>query len=459
MQSTNNNLKISEFNYIINRPDCVLCYNAATGCFLMLDSLSKAVLEGGGDIKLLPTGTAELLEESGFLVKGDERSAIKARLGNSKKYSHYSHIVITPTIACNFRCDYCFQNDMRDTKKISSEVLGKIIQYIRVALKDGNEPIKISWFGGEPLLAMESIVNFNEELVDALGTNNHRITQDIITNGILLDKFMVSRLLKYGVNKAQVSFDSLVYERATKRGVIEEKGEPSIITRNIITALDAGMQINVRINVDSRNANQIDQINDALDKFKIRKYSYYARVEGVDTEEAKNIEIVDLLKSKEIKCKSATYSGATITRKAFAEQEKDLLFNSSNFTLLLKKLTPRTHFCGATDGSMVVISPDGGVSRCWNSAGRENEEICNILDDNAYDYMHTGPVNEAWNQYSPFEHESCKSCKVLPLCMGGCCQPRVMLDINEPPCIPVKFYIDELVQYVGTHLNVEKFKK
>jgi uncharacterized protein len=228
---------------------------------------------------------------------------------------------------------------------------------------------------------------------------------------------------------------------------------------NALAAVRAGMEVLARVNVDNRNFNQIDAIKTALVDVGLGRNTYLARVEDDHHEIYPHAD--KPYRSLPIKIVTETaLASASLSREQYAQREKELLFNQQNFAVLLRKLAPRTHFCGATDGSMLVVSPDGGISRCWNSAGRQQEEICNILDTGAYEavFGSKSEVNSAWDNFSPFDYQACAQCKVLPICMGGCSHPRTMAGRSAPPCTSVKYYIDDLVRYVGEHLNVEGHK-
>jgi len=449
-------VSLSEFNYVIERPDCTLGYNLNSGNFIILDQLSCQVLRAEVAIEQLPSDSLGFLESAGFLVRTNERKAIELRLSKFRKPTFYSHIVITPTIACNFRCGYCFQNDMRASDQMSDEIFDRVIEYLIGSVSAEHRNLKLTWFGGEPLLAIDRIEQFNVKLVKALGVAKMPI-QDMITNGSLLDESVTQRLIVMGIKKIQVSFDSVVFKKGTHRGIVNEDGSPSIIASNALKAIAAGLSIVARVNVDARNTDLIPKLATALDTVGLSRCAYYARVD--DDNGGANIPIRYSSTNRIPIIEVVDESHVTISRAEFAAREKQLLFNQANFALLLDKLKPRLHFCGATDGSMMVISPLGGVSRCWNSAGRVDEEICNILEPNALETLGLGPISEQWDSYSAFDHDGCRDCKVLPLCMGGCSHPRTMLEISQPPCTPVKYYIDDLVRYVGTHLSIEGRKQ
>jgi uncharacterized protein len=69
------------------------------------------------------------------------------------------------------------------------------------------EHLTVSWFGGEPLLALDIIEELSEAIVE--WTNRHGVTYqaEMSTNGYYLSKETLQRLLKYKVNRFMVTLD------------------------------------------------------------------------------------------------------------------------------------------------------------------------------------------------------------------------------------------------------------
>lgn len=59
-------------------------------------------------------------------------------------------LIIAPTLDCNFRCPYCFE----DLKKIymTKGTVNAIKNFVRNKIKNGVTNLNVSWYGGEPLL-------------------------------------------------------------------------------------------------------------------------------------------------------------------------------------------------------------------------------------------------------------------------------------------------------------------
>ncbi len=437
------NLSLSKYNYIVKRPDCVIGYNANSGSFMVLNSSTIDVLEERTRPGLLSDRTIKILVDNGFLIEGNELDLLKDKLHLNKSENIYTQIVITPTLACNFSCDYCFQNESRISNLMTKDVFRKSAEFIAYSQKNSERKLNLTWFGGEPLLARKRIFQFLEKELELMGADRENLTQTIITNGVLLDKKTISKCLSLGIRKAQITYDSEIYIQGERRGVIKKDKSLSPITDGILNAIDAGMKISIRINVSSKNSNELDNIRARLSEYQLDKYAYNARIE--------NSFIVPDSPVPVFRPKYPVMEHAE-----FAALEMRTNFNLQNIKLLIEQLRPITYFCGATSGSMVVIAPNGDISRCWSSAGRKDEAICNILDADSFNKMKTGSNSDVWDAYSPLKYEACRNCRVLPLCMGGCAYCKVANNAQQPSCTPVKYYINDLVNYIGLRLNINK---
>ncbi len=139
-------------------------------------------------------------------------------------------------------------------------------------------------------------------------------------------------------------------------------------------------------------------------------------------------------------------------RGAYAKLEQEFLSRPEMMQQLANKLRPKKHFCSATSGSMFVIDADGDISRCWESAGVKRESIGNVL---ARQHTPQGMMVDAqWQAYHPLAYSACANCRVLPLCMGGCSYPRIVLDAANPECTSIKRQIEFCVNEVATKLKL-----
>ena len=74
---------------------------------------------------------------------------------------HRLHLIILPTEQCNFRCKYCYEDfKVGKMAKFCVEGINKLISQ----RLPNTSNLTISWFGGEPLLALDIISNISHHI-------------------------------------------------------------------------------------------------------------------------------------------------------------------------------------------------------------------------------------------------------------------------------------------------------
>jgi len=92
--------------------------------------------------------------------------------------------------------------------------------------------------------------------------------------------------------------------------------------------------------------------------------------------------------------------------------------------------------CGAVRGNSFVISPDGGLSTCWEEVNSPDRYVGHLLEPQS-ELMERN--RRAWAAYDPFTLE-CGDCRVLPICLSRC--PRVVRETGAPACPGWKHHPD-----------------
>ena len=169
-------------------------------------------------------------------------------------YSHmkdYSGFVIAPTMDCNARCFYCYEDDTRANVYMSENTACEIVQYIKENAV-GKKKIFVSWFGGEPLMCMNHMVSMSQELIDFCQNNNIEYDSEITTNGYFL-KENIDKIKECSVTEVQVTLDGTEEEHLRRKRFINGKSAWEKIINGIFEASLKGIHVTVRINFDQRN--------------------------------------------------------------------------------------------------------------------------------------------------------------------------------------------------------------
>ena len=172
------------------------------------------------------------------------------------------HLILLPTEACNFRCTYCYE-DFR-----LGHMGARVVRGVKNLLSDRCEELSdltLSWFGGEPLLALDVI----EDVLGHVGRLRDRhpriaFSSDVTTNGHLLDFQTFDRLLGLGVTRFQVSFDGPreLHDRVRRRadgGATFDRVFGNLCT---LAEHDDPFEIHLRVHVDRENHLEIPGLLD-----------------------------------------------------------------------------------------------------------------------------------------------------------------------------------------------------
>src|SRR5438034_1340131 len=91
------------------------------------------------------------------------------------------HLILLPTEKCNFRCTYCYEDFA--IGRMSPVTIQSVTRLIDRRVADLSL-LHISWFGGEPLIALPIIEEISNHIVKVTKyTNGLHYVGDITTNG------------------------------------------------------------------------------------------------------------------------------------------------------------------------------------------------------------------------------------------------------------------------------------
>jgi len=167
--------------------------------------------------------------------------------------SNYLQLILMPTEACNFRCEYCYEDFQY--KRMERWVVRGVKNLLTAKTPD-LDVLVLSWFGGEPLLARSIIEDVLVHVQDL--RRRHRTlkcTSDITTNAYLLTRPTFERLLQLGVTLFQITFDGPREWHDRRRVLANGRGTFTRIWNNLLALRDVRkhFQVTVRLHVDRDN--------------------------------------------------------------------------------------------------------------------------------------------------------------------------------------------------------------
>ena len=135
--------------------------------------------------------------------------------------SNYLNLIILPTEACNFRCTYCYETF--ENKKMPRPVVNGIKSLIDRRGEDLDR-LDVSWFGGEPLLALDVITEISKHALDAAKTEGFTFGSGMTTNGYFLNQDRLLQCLDHKIDFFRyrlMATPTIIMPRANLRRVEE----------------------------------------------------------------------------------------------------------------------------------------------------------------------------------------------------------------------------------------------
>lgn len=393
--------KKSKFNYVTRTNNGVIIYNTLYNSLSRLSELEYQQYQNG---ERLEDELLQLMVSQGILVRDNideaERYNIFSRLSN-KYFRGIPAITVTPTMECNARCFYCYENGVRNGR-LREEDISAIVDKIK--LLDTSNGINITWFGGEPLLNTK----WMDAFAYALKEENITFVGFMITNGSKLDSEIIKKMIDvWNVNCVQITLDGS-YEEYVKRKAYTN-GDKNIyyrLLKNIGKIAKVGIDVRIRLNIDALNAESIIQA-------------------------AKDIE---MLYGGNL---NVSYYPAFLTGTKYQMSEEDkleiirrLIEVGSNFHIsdYIYK-TPRTIACYHYQDNAFSIDTNGCIYTCEHMLGHKEKAVGNInekIDISSLERIIPEPRSE------------CVDCVFWPKCNGGCYDSLIN---GEDACFIDKYII------------------
>jgi len=343
----------------------------------------------------------QFLSESGFLVPEsfDEMKWMEEIHWNARKGEKAFALAVVLTLACNFRCVYCYEDHVNIS--MDDRMSDQIIKLISRNLV-GKENLHIAWFGGEPLLCIDRIELMTQQIFKLVNHRAINYSARISTNGYLLSPRVAKILQDCRVTDVQITLDGPPDVHDSRRFLVGGLSTFDQIYENIGTSIGLFNRLTIRVNIDKRNFESIPSL--------LENYLYPFR-EGI---------FLTFSAAMSPKCVDQIETW-TIPPEEFWAVEKRLgsLADNLGFKVMRGYPIPCTSFCNAYQSNTYLIDPYGLVNRCTKYLGHKSEYYGRLMSDGTIE-TNQNSVQALWGQWTPFNDSECLFCKVLPLCMGGC---------------------------------------
>ena len=356
------------------------------------------------------------LEGRGLICDYDELAAIEAQGRIDCAKPDRVALVICPTMGCNFDCPYCFENHAAG--KMMPEVQDDVVALAERMLEaSGAKDLKVTWFGGEPLLATDVIESLSKRLIELVDGRGGVYEAGVITNGYLLTQDVVDMLERMRVQKLQVTLDGLARSHNASRPLAG--GGPTFerIVSNL-RELKFGCDVLVRQNVHEGNRKDIAELESMVKHIAEESGNtitcYQARIHGSDVADGRGCDVSILAGKEDI---------------AVAAREDARRFGHA-----------RSVYCSVHELWNVGIDHLGNLCKCWESVDKPETSFGTAREWDPAKPIRTASNRDMLSCYlsagAPLVDPECRDCVWLPHCAGGC--PHERLFGSGRRCVPYK---------------------
>lgn len=398
-------MKVSKFNILFVHEGNNIVFNSFSNQFLLLEEMlfdmyDASVKAGSFDElnEVHPEFYAHLVE-NGFLVPvgTDEVAKVKEISFAIDNDESAFQLHINPTMNCNFKCWYCYETHIKDSK-MDDQTIFETTNFIKKVFdeKSSLERFHLSWFGGEPLLyfnkVITKILSFAFEQSSA---RNVKFSSSITTNGLLINQDVIDFSKSHGLDFFQITLDGYREKHDTVRFISEGRGSYDKIVANIFDLARNGIQVNVRINIDPDTLKNIKEIvkdfsglEEASRQFvHFDFHKVWQVAEDIDFEIAENRKY---FRTMGFRVGSGVHE--TVVNSCYGDKKNHATINYNGEVF---KCTARDFTTGNSEGK---LGQYGTIT--WN------EKLEKRLN-------------------SKFKNRPCLECRILPLCGGGCTQQAI----------------------------------
>ncbi|WMM25226.1 radical SAM protein [Tissierella sp. MB52-C2] len=394
-------LKESVYNYHFRVSDRNFIFNCKENGLIEIDN---------PNLIDTPEYFDELIKQ-GYLIdnESDEFTELMKEVDYKVKNDFFTlDITLSLTEKCNFNCIYCYQT--RNPNEMTINDANKLLDQVQILLTTKKyKELKITYFGGEPLMNYEILLYLDDKFKMMCDNLNILYLPYIVTNGYMLDN---PNIIDIKFEAIQITIEGMKETHNHLRKSNFNSFDKIILNLdNIIDKIES--RIIFRINLCKENSLEAKDLIKYLAK---RYFKYLDRISFAFAQMEKH--------SSEAEFQMLSYKEYS---EVYLECYRTLKLLHKDISVPNRLSNP----CSFRTGNSYYLSPKNRLLSC-------------IEDDNEVEYEFT--VDNVLYEREQFPYiDECSTCKVFPLCMGGC-QAKRQKGISG--CIPEKIILDDLLKLV-----------
>jgi len=422
-------MKESRYNIWVTEGPRSYVYNGFSGKVVDLPTAQREQVErfvAGDDDAGVDAALIHALVAGHMIVADglDELSVLRRRYEATRRNPGHLQLTVVTSLGCNFDCPYCFE--AKHPSLLDGAVQQRLLQLVDTRLPS-IRTLSVLWYGGEPLVGLPALLALSDELLARARSAGVDYVASIITNGYLLDRAVAGQLRDRGVRRTQVTLDGPGEVHDLRRPLAGGRGTFATILDNVVAAADL-LDIAIRVNLDAGNADRFPELLEILAAAGLAgRVSVYP---GQVVAPAANPGAPSALVHQS--CLSRP--GFAAIEQRFREVAADLGFAAPDLP------GPVGAPCTAVRDNELVIGSRGEIYKCTETVGNPAEVVGNLMD-----WPRAGDRLTKWLTHDPFADAECRSCRALPVCMGGCAFHAMDTRLHDSRCSTFRFGHDQRI--------------
>lgn len=430
---------VSNYTFCFNIEGGYYIYNTLSNAFIEIDKESYDIINTSKKNKTkleedrLSRDFFSVLVDKHFVTDSmtDEFLIYKSWINGMRNTQNQLNLTISPTMDCNFRCHYCFEN--HEKTYISESMIDNIIKFIN-SIK-GIDNVSLTWFGGEPLLAIDQIKSFYDKFRPTCKANYN---SNMISTCYLLTPKIIEILKQIEISSIQITLDGTkeFHNSIKKDNNCKDVFSKTIEKIDMLAELAPEIGISIRTNLTKHNAGSY-----------IELYSFI-----MDRYRGKKVGISPAFVMNRNKHKD---NDVFFSKKEQVDFLLNLAYKYRIPTQWLEYPSKFIYECAVRNIHCYGFDPDGYIYKCWENIGKKSYAFAK-LTDNGYEHLSNKQLNRFLFGADPLDNSVCKKCSYLPLCNGGCPFHRIENEFEGGNSNCCTTYKGRLLDFFKIYIKLKK---
>lgn len=398
-------------------------------CYKLFDSKNNRDLSDLSEEKEL----FDILVDKQFVTSNalDQKLSYVASIQKLRSISDKFHLTIAPTMNCPFSCPYCFET-VKQKGDMSEDVQQGIVAYLNTLQKMPD--YHITWFGGEPLMAIDIIDQLYSKLEDGY---KPPYQSNMITTGYHIDEHTISILKRINCTELQITLDGLpqTHNKIKRNKTIQN---PFLETLDGMKKLleDGSFKVTIRVNITKQNSKEFLPLLSLL--------------------------IKELGSSSDWSCSPGLVLSRGVLEKQ-TEQENDLISIDETVSFAFEAFANNGYRCSwmeypsnlinecaVRNPLSLTLDAQGYMYKCWETIGQREWAYGHISKCGKIEEFNPVMLNRFLYGADHLSDPTCADCSVHPICHGGCPYNWILNAFegtNRNLCSPYKKSIKRILKH------------